>query len=108
MQFLASLSQLEAFLVGIVLGILFALSVAKQAKLHREGERSERGAQASSLFERITYAGLSLALLFFAIVVARQVTGVDRYDFMGFFFGAAFLTWVLAYLIRRSRTRRQP
>jgi len=100
MQLLASLSQFEAIAVGIVLGLLFALSVLRQLRLQRNATKTERGKNAGSTFERVSLAGLSLALLFFGIVAARQVTAIDRYDFMGVFFGVALVAWLIAYFAR--------
>lgn len=100
MQFLASLSVLQASVLGIALGFCLALSVKKQLQIQNRDIEIDRAGGKTSLFERLSYAGLSLALALLAVVLSTQVTALARYDFLLVFLSGAFATWLGAYLIR--------
>ena len=89
----AYFSTVESVLIALLMGVCIGLSVRKQ---HVLWIIAQIDVTKSPVFERITYAGLSTAILFGAAVMARTVSNLDRYDFLAIFFVGAIATWLLA------------
>ena len=108
MPIVDTLSPLETALVAIALGVAFGLVVIHQAILQRRGIDAEArtNTQGSSLFERVTFAGLSFAILALSIVVSKYLTALGNDIFLYLFFSAAAATWITAYVRKRTRVRR--
>lgn len=101
-----TLSVLETALIAIVLGIAFGIVVIYQGVLQKKAVQSHGGPGGSTIFERITFAGLGLAVLFLSIVVSKHLTALGGHNFIFVFFAAAAGTWITAYLRKRIGRRR--
>lgn len=90
----------ETVIVAVVLGVAFAFSFREQYRLHLAGLRERIKVP---LFARITYAGLSTALLCAAATTAGNISGLDSYVFMGIFILGTGATWLQFYAHRSNR-----
>jgi hypothetical protein len=68
---LPSLAQIAASALAVALGVAIGLSVHAQLQLQRRGIA---GDPKTSLFNRITMAGLSMSILFAAVLVAKALS----------------------------------
>ena len=93
------LSVLETLLAAIALGIAFAFSFRRQLRLQQVATCDEGKAP---LFARFTYAGLSLAIIF-AAVLAGKISAFETYKFLAVVFGAVGATWLVFYVQRSNR-----
>ena len=93
------LSIAETILLAAVLGAALMFSARKQYQLQRMGMRDKRKAP---LFERITYYGLSFAILCVAVIASKTISALDKDHFMLTFFAVAGATWLVFYLKRSN------
>lgn len=91
----------ETVFVAAALGIAFAFSFREQYRFQLAGLRDKTK---TPLFTRITYAGLSAAILCAVVTTAVNVNGLDRYVFIGIFFLGIGATW-LRFYVRRSNSQ---
>jgi hypothetical protein len=78
MQLLESVGPLGALLIAIALGTAFGLSLSHQLALQRLASLSPKSKEAG-VFQRISFAGLSMSLLAMAVIAGKYVS-VVRYE----------------------------
>ena len=106
MQLLASLTLLEAGILAVILGVCFALSVKKQLQIQERDIAIDRAGGKTSLFKRMTHAGLSLAIASIAVVVSKHANALAGYDFLLVFLCGMLATWLGLYLNYQWRRKR--
>jgi hypothetical protein len=100
MQLLSHLGFGETVLLAVVLGGAFGASFLKQLRLLSSAQAGESAAPSSSLFSRITHAGLSIAIVFLTIVVSKSVTAIS---YQVFIFIAAFAAITVIFALRSKQ-----
>ena|SRR5947209_144810 len=100
---LPSPAQVAVFALALGLGVGFELSLLAQIALQR---RAIAGDTKASLFNRLTLAGLSMAILFGAVLSAKAFATVTGYE--NFMFASVFgaIVTFLARLRSNSTVKR--
>jgi hypothetical protein len=81
MQLLEYIGPFGALVAAILFGAAIGLSLSHQLKLQQIARESPTNKDAS-LVQRITFAGLSMSLLFLGLIVSKHVSGMTYQAFV--------------------------